>query len=306
MEDDYEDSPWNSVGIDSSHQNHAFRGTHTDSSNSPIPNESFVEHGGNSIGMMSSFLSLKQLGSEVTIEDFLKSSLAPGAFSSAINNLSEEKPVFHKKPLSEVPKEEVVKLLAEAFAYRGNLGGEDIVPEDVAVRVRLAWPTYLAHSFAMVDSAGELVGVATLTDFAGGSEPDVPKGTVLTPRMVAIGKYYGSLIEKVEVPKRIPHPLEKGMVLEKDMIAPLIKMSPAESFYIVYLMEEAIHKIARENNYKMSLAWNTSALTQQFAEFFGCERVLTDAPNRHVSLNGERPFKDIPETTLVTMDIKYY
>lgn len=63
----------------------------------------------------------------------------------------------------------------------------------------------MEHSFAMVDAAGELVGVTTLTDQANVS-------TITTDgfhhRMLEIAQYADSLMTCL--PRYLPEPLEKG------------------------------------------------------------------------------------------------
>lgn len=117
---DYEDSSWDSVGVAAASSSLpaglSDYAMHQDTN-------SYVEHGGDSIQLMSTFLTLKQQGSDLTVEEFVRASLAPLSFSTALADLPAETLRYHKKPLSEIPTDAVQKLLSEAFAYRGNLGG---------------------------------------------------------------------------------------------------------------------------------------------------------------------------------------
>ncbi|OQV16702.1 hypothetical protein BV898_09213 [Hypsibius exemplaris] len=241
------------------------------------------------------------------IEDFLRTmntqkslGINPQLSASILalsNNLT-----YRKVNLSEVPAEKAQHLLAECFVKKGDLEkSAGMVAEDFCPVIRNAWQSHLKYSFVLLDLKDEIVAVATIADAVDLANLN---SDGCHPHVKEVFSYLGHLDELVQ--DHIPQNPQPGEVLSVHLLGTAQTNSRTENIYLMYLMEEEIHKRAAENKFKLCVAQNTNALTQQLSQFFGCKRVLSDHPTGYVNQRGETPFAAVPEWKVVTVDVKEY
>lgn len=86
-------------------------------------------------------------------------------------------------------------------------------------------------------------------------------------------------------------------ILESYRLGTLASLSPRENVMIVTLMESETIRLAKEQNFYGILSNNTHPLTQQLAvSVFGYETLFECQPNQF-SVNGQKPFDTVPDST---------
>lgn len=93
-------------------------------------------------------------------------------------------------------------------------------------------------------------------------------------------------------------------ILDAYRLGTLDNLSPRENIMIVTLMECETIRLAKERNFYAILTNNSNPLTQQLAvSVFGYETLLECQPNQF-SVNGQRPFDSVPDSTRNMMQWK--
>lgn len=148
---------------------------------------------------LTTLLQLKKQGESISFEDILGGknllAVANGSLLSKIAT-TENNAVFIKKDLKDLPKEEVVDLIARSFVAKGDLERcrDDLKPEHFAVVVNKAWKWILKYSFGYVDENGKVRAVATAADVA-----DLENLTMdgLHPHLQNVFPYLSYITDKV-------------------------------------------------------------------------------------------------------------
>lgn len=93
-------------------------------------------------------------------------------------------------------------------------------------------------------------------------------------------------------------------ILEAYRLGTLESLSPRENIMIVTLMESETIRLAKERNFYAILTNNSNPLTQQLAiSVFGYKQLLECQPNQF-SVNGQKPFETVPDSTRTMMHWK--
>lgn len=93
-------------------------------------------------------------------------------------------------------------------------------------------------------------------------------------------------------------------IFESYRLGTLDGLSPRENVMIVTLMESETIRLAKEQNYYAVFSNNSHPLTQQLAvSVFGYETLFECQPNQF-TVNGQRPFETVPDSTKSVMQWK--
>ncbi|XP_055337625.1 beta-alanyl-bioamine nonribosomal peptide synthetase ebony-like [Paramacrobiotus metropolitanus] len=302
MEPEDYDSPWYSYfEAQKSLPRFAMSNFQNTSSRQPAKDED-----ADSLTAVSTFLQLKQQGRDIKLEDFIESVFkSPGlsTLENTVENLSNNY-AYVQKPFDSVPADVLQTLLAESFVQKGQLERTDpsLMAGHYLILLKRIWHLFAKHSFVIVDDNNVLRGVATsadATDFA-----NLPLDG-LHPHLINVFQYLDDITARVA--GQFPaNPSVPGEANAHFLMGTPLYNTPKENVYAMYLLAKLSHEKATKDGFKISIAQNTSPLTQQLAEMFGCTRFLTDQPHAWTNARGEKPFANCPGDFTVTVDVGNY
>ncbi|XP_042203852.1 mycosubtilin synthase subunit C-like isoform X2 [Homarus americanus] len=278
-------------------------------------NTSFFEVGGNSLNSVLTVTSLKDLGYNVGIGQFMKAkTLGEVVLNMQKVSSQEEGPsapggcrkgsLSHQYTCSRmlhIHKEAVLSMISESFAEKGDL--EQHLHTEPWEYIKLLNPIFdeLVEqdlSFViMKPETEEVVACAFNLDLW-----DEPPFEDLSPKL----DYVLTFLEYCEEPAKSKVPKGRGTVLHSFMMGTLLQLGPAENVELIEIMEYENLKVAARNGYKAVFTTNTSSLTQQVCDDFLNYKVLNDQQvNLWVAPDGTKPFGLAPDSQHAVTTVKF-
>ncbi|KAG7156499.1 Mycosubtilin synthase subunit C-like [Homarus americanus] len=240
-------------------------------------NTSFFEVGGNSLNSVLTVTSLKDLGYNVGIGQFMKA-----------KTLGEVVLNMQKVSSQEEGPSAPGGMISESFAEKGDL--EQHLHTEPWEYIKLLNPIFdeLVEqdlSFViMKPETEEVVACAFNLDLW-----DEPPFEDLSPKL----DYVLTFLEYCEEPANF-------------MMGTLLQLGPAENVELIEIMEYENLKVAARNGYKAVFTTNTSSLTQQVCDDFLNYKVLNDQQvNLWVAPDGTKPFGLAPDSQHAVTTVKF-
>uniref|UniRef100_T1HU58 AMP-binding domain-containing protein n=1 Tax=Rhodnius prolixus TaxID=13249 RepID=T1HU58_RHOPR len=253
---------------------------------------SFYSLGGNSLNSVYTISKLRENGYIITKdlgEVLTKLSHEDDEEITESNHQNEKYKVEY---MDDQHKEDVYRMITESFVKKSDIESKLEPPVQIHEYIPLLdglWPTLVKQNVSIVarNTEGKLVGVSLIFD--DDEEPEV----ALEPPL----SYVLEFLDYVEVPIR-ENLLPKGKRLHSFMLGTDQQLSAQENIEVTSFLEEKIIQHGKEREYVGIFSTNTNPLTQQLAEMMNYKPIKTYQINQYVALNGQRPFKNLPDSVV--------
>uniref|UniRef100_A0A023F0N0 Putative the adenylation domain of nonribosomal peptide synthetase n=1 Tax=Triatoma infestans TaxID=30076 RepID=A0A023F0N0_TRIIF len=267
----------------------------------------FYSIGGNSLNSVYTISKLRDNGYIISITDFIsakdlgevlnKITHEDDADIAKIDNEFEKYTVEY---MGDQHKEDVYRMIMESFAYKADIETKMQPPVQLHEYIPLLdgiWPVLIKQNVSIVarNLEGKVVGVSLVFD--DDEEPEVD----LEPPL----SYVLEFLDYIEVPIR-ENNLPKGKRLHSFMLGTDQQLTPQENIEVTDFLEKKIIKLGKERGYIGIFATNTNPLTQQLAEVLNYKPIKTYQINQYVALNGQRPFKILPDSVVTVSSWKQF
>ncbi|XP_068234684.1 beta-alanyl-bioamine nonribosomal peptide synthetase ebony [Palaemon carinicauda] len=272
----------------------------------------FFQIGGNSLNSVLTVTSLRDLGYNVGIGQFLKAEtlgevlcqmnkIKDGGKSQETCNKSGNTAQYVCKPFDYDHIQQVLRLISESFSKKGDLEiWLKTEPWEYVQMLTPLMPIIIKQGLSFVvlkPDTSEVVAVALNFDVH-----DEPPVDDVSPKLAHVLNF----LESCEEPVRNKLPEGVGNVIHSFMMGTLLELGPAENVELIQIMEEENLRLATSKGFKAVFTTNTSDLTQQVCDDLLSYEVLgTTQVNTWVAPDGTRPFAPAPNSQRAVTTVKY-